>query len=358
MMEKLMPLKPDAAEAADRMSRWWRGEPTDRVVASITAPRSSVPDFRLRGTIAERLLDADTVIHNLRATAEARYWGGEAFPAYWIFPIAVPMSVYLGCTPQFGATTTWQLPAFDTWDGKNWRSVRFDPENHWWKIVCDLSRRLAEEPDLPFLLSACGLGGISDVMANLWGSETLLTALIDDPEGVHGQRNRLIEDFRTMYDRLYEIVSGRQHGYFDWLMLWAPGRMCTSQSDISCMMSSTMFSEFFIEEIRQEARHVDYYFYHLDGPGAIRHLNALLDIDELDGIQWVPGAGASRDPMDWIELFKRIQDRGKKLFISCPPERVTSLLKVISRRGVYLSISCDAEAIARETLSTLERLGP
>ena len=125
---------------------------------------------------------------------------------------------------------------------------------------------------MPCLLSACGLGGIADAMANIWGSETLLAATIDDP-------------------------------------------------------------------------------------GAIHHLESLLDIDELDGYQWVPGAGASQDPMDWIDLFARIQNRDKKLFISCPPERVSSLLNAIPHRGVYLSIYCDTEAIARETLVTLERLG-
>ena len=355
MMDRLQTLKPDAVDAAERMRRWWNGEPTDRVVASVVAPlHGNVP---ILGNRLDRLTDADTIIHNLRATVENRFWGGEAFPAYWIFPIAMPMSVYLGCEPTLSESTTWQFPIFDSWDGENWKSVRFDPGNEWWMRICELTSTLAEAPDIPYLLSASGLGGISDAMANLWGSETLLMAIMDDPQGVRGLRDNLLDAFRAMYDQLYSIVSHRQEGYFDWLMLWAPGRMCTSQSDISCMMSPSMFSEYFIDGIQEEAQHVDYFFYHLDGPGAIRHLDALLGIDELDGIQWVPGDGASKDPMDWISLFDRIQRSEKKLNISCPPEQVEPLLNSISRRGVYLSISCKTQEIARQTLSTLERIG-
>ena len=357
MMEKLLPLKPAVFEAAERMRAWWLGEPTDRVVASVAAPRAGAKPVSTRGSTRDRLIDADTIIHNLRATMTSRFYGGEAFPSYWIFPITMPMSAFLGCEPIFKETTAWQFPVFDAWDGENWKPIRFDPDNRWWKAICELTRRIAAEPELPCLLSACGLGGISDVIANLWGSEAVLVAMMDDLEGLRGIRDRLIDAFRVMYDHLYEMVLPRQEGYFDWLNVWAPGRMCTSQSDISCMMSSRMFDDLFIEEIRQEAKHVDYFFYHLDGPEAIRHLDSLLDIEELDGIQWVPGAGASQDPMDWIELFLRIQERGKKIFITCPPERVESLLNTISHRGVYLSTYCGTENDARETLSTLKRLG-
>ena len=32
----------------------------------------------------------------------------------------------------------------------------------------------------------------------------------------------------------------------------------------------------------------------LDGPGAVRHVDALLEGEELDAIQWVPGARIDR----------------------------------------------------------------
>jgi hypothetical protein len=203
VLDQLLKLKPDAVEAAERMRRWWRGEATDRVVASVVTPVHG--DVTTRGNRMDRLIDADAIIHNLHATEGSLFYGGEAFPAYWIFPIAMPTSVFLGCEPTFTESTTWQFPIFDRWDGENWKSVRFDPENRWWTRIRELTRTLAVAPDIPYMLSASGLGGISDVITNLWGSETLLMAMMDDPEGVLGLRDNLLDAFRSMYDALLEI---------------------------------------------------------------------------------------------------------------------------------------------------------
>jgi hypothetical protein len=37
-----------------------------------------------------------------------------------------------------------------------------------------------------------------------------------------------------------------------------------------------------------------YSLFHLDGPGALKHLDSLLELDALDGIQWVSGAEHNR----------------------------------------------------------------
>jgi hypothetical protein len=44
------------------------------------------------------------------------------------------------------------------------------------------------------------------------------------------------------------------------------------------------------------SRHVERTIYHLDGPGALRHLDRLLAIPELDCAQWIQGADLSAVP--------------------------------------------------------------
>ena len=43
--------------------------------------------------------------------------------------------------------------------------------------------------------------------------------------------------------------------------------------------------------LQQQCQKLDYTLYHLDGPDAIKHLDALMEIEELDALQWTPGAG-------------------------------------------------------------------
>ena len=52
----------------------------------------------------------------------------------------------------------------------------------------------------------------------------------------------------------------------------------------------------------------------LDGAGQLPHLDSLLSIEELKGIQWVPGDGA-KPCTEWPEVYRKIRDTGKRIQI-------------------------------------------
>lgn len=60
---------------------------------------------------------------------------------------------------------------------------------------------------------------MSDVMANLWGSESMLIEATVEPRIVTHLLNRMVASFRKMYDELYEMACPHQEGYFDWLCI-------------------------------------------------------------------------------------------------------------------------------------------
>jgi hypothetical protein len=71
-----------------------------------------------------------------------------------------------------------------------------------------------------------------------------------------------------------------------------------------------MFDEFVKPELVASCRRLTNSFYHLDGRGQLPHLDSLLAIPELKGIQWVPGAGAPGF-QHWPEVYRRIRKAGK-----------------------------------------------
>ena len=75
--------------------------------------------------------------------------------------------------------------------------------------------------------------------------------------------------------------------------------------------------------------HLDHAFYHLDGKGQIPHLDLLLSIENLHGIQWIPGDGQP-PPEDWLPVLKKIRDSGKlcQLFV-----RTDGARKIIHNLG-------------------------
>lgn len=48
----------------------------------------------------------------------------------------------------------------------------------------------------------------------------------------------------------------------------------------------------------------------MDGPGQLDKLDSLLQIPELKGVQWVPGA-AEADVSCWPEVYRKIRNAGK-----------------------------------------------
>lgn len=81
--------------------------------------------------------------------------------------------------------------------------------------------------------------------------------------------------------------------------------------DLSCMFSPAMYERFVMPYLQERIGVLDEAFYHLDSPGALPHLDLLLGIPNLKGIQWVPGL--SNPPHEeWLDVLNRIVGAGKR----------------------------------------------
>jgi hypothetical protein len=348
--------KPDWREAKARMLDWWSGKRTDRVVGTITSLKQGVASPPRHGTLVERYTDFQTIFHNLDAALGSTFHGAEAFPHHFVYVGAVPMGAYLGCELEFRDESVWQSHPYEGhFDRAD--EVNFNPSNKWWQFTCALTQASLKRAKGRYLVTASGGGELADVMANLFGSEEILIAMLERPAGVRRLRDRMLAWTQQMHDEMSQLLAPYQHGYIDWLRMWAPGTFGAPQVDLSVMVSKKCFDDLWLEEIRNACELLDHVFYHLDGSGEIQHLDSLLSLEKLAGIQWVPEPNVPSDPVYWIPMFRKIQAAGKKLFIYCRPDRIEPLLNALDRRGVFLSVSCEEEAAAREAIRTLERIG-
>lgn len=85
-------------------------------------------------------------------------------------------------------------------------------------------------------------------------------------------------------------------------------------------------------------------------------MDYLLNISELNGIQWVPGAGAPGvDCPRWFPLYKRIQEADKLLILpEVAKENIKKLLGNLSSKGLLISTSCGSEKEITELMDKLE----
>jgi len=98
-----------------------------------------------------------------------------------------------------------------------------------------------------------------------------------------------------------------------------------------------MFEKFVLPDLAACCDMMEHAFYHLDGPGEIRHLDMLLSLENLRGIQWIPGDG-SPPPEEWLPLLKRIRDAGKLCQVFVEAEGARTIVRELGGRGFAFCI--------------------
>ena len=194
-----------------------------------------------------------------------------------------------------------------------------------------------------------------DVLAALRGTDQVLLDTVMHPEELERELQQVNDIYFQVFDELYDIIREGDEMAFCYFSLWAPGKCSKLQSDISTMISEDDFRRFVVPYIREQCQRIPYTLYHLDGVGALRHLPALLEIEELDAIQWTPGVGQPQggDPK-WYDLYRRILNAGKSV-MACwvKPEELRPLLNAIGTEGVHVEMDFHNEQEVEEAMNSL-----
>jgi hypothetical protein len=122
------------------------------------------------------------------------------------------------------------------------------------------------------------------------------------------------------------------------------------------MVSPTMASTLMLPDIVTEMAPLKRSIFHLDGPKALRHLDLLLDLSQLDAVQWVYGAGAG-PAVRWVEIYRRIQAAGKSLqLIAHDADDALIVLDRLEPEGVWITVETPFDSVG-EAEAFLKRVG-
>ncbi len=307
--------RPDAAAVQAYWDRFWRGESRERPALLASVPKSgrTVPPWPHIYNLPRRPLGPQ--IDALLAWAEAQEFLGDLLPGYQISFAAEHFALLLGAEMRYSAKagrdaeTGWILPCLDDYA----TPIRFRPDCRWWETTVAITRAFRARADGRLIIYWSELSGGLDALAALRGPERLVLDLIERPDDVKralAQLDQAHDDVRAALAAELDIPrwgSLTRHG------MYARGWTSVPQCDFSCMISAPMFREFGIASLVRECALLDGASYHLDGPGAIRHLEALAEVPRLRLIQWQPGAGNAATA-DWTALYDHIGRLGLGLW--------------------------------------------
>ena len=332
--------QPDWRNIKQRYELWWQGK---RPIFQVTAKQAqSRNDLSWDGwNLVHNLEHPEESIHAFERYCEQTYFGGEAFPNIFINIGPGVMASYFGADPQILPDTVW-FEAPKDWE-TIFNEVKFNQENKWWNITKRLTSKAVEISGDKFVVGMTDLGGALDILASLRGTESLLFDLIDHPGLVMQMSETINELWFRYYDELDNIFQQKMMGSTNWMGIWSSKKWYPLQCDFSAMISPKQFEQFVAPYLQEQCQWLDRSIYHWDGPGQIPHLDILLDIPELNGIQWTPGAGDERiGSPKWYSLYKRIQEKGKLLvLLGVDTNDIEALLKEVSPEGVLISTECD-----------------
>ena len=344
----------DLETIKQRFDAFWDGDVLDRPLIFITAPkeRQKSIDFPVPSSMEDRWTSIDYVLKKIELHFENTLFLADAIP--WYLPNIGPDSFtsFLGANLSFRSEeTSWAEPFLEDLSG--YEPV-FDKSNKWWLFVEHLLDAVCQMAQGNFLVGVPDIHYGGDSLVATVGAQKLIRHIFSDMDEVKRLINRLADICCTVFDHYYEKISRVQEGSITWIPAYSPGRYFALQDDFSGLVSPRMFEEFFVEEVERLSKYLDNSLYHLDGPLSIGNLDRLLEIDSLDGIQWVPGAGAK--PMsEWTGLCAKVLDAGKCLQITCTPNEVELLLSKLKHGGLFLSTHCSSEREARGVLRIVER---
>ena len=195
-----------------------------------------------------------------------------------------------------------------------------------------------------------------DVLAAIKGTDKVLLDTVMQPEVLEHQMQQINDIYFHVFNELYDIIREGDEMAFCYFSSWAPSKMSKLQSDISTMISVDDYRRFVQPFIREQCQKIDYTLYHLDGVGAMHHLDALLEIKELNAVQWTPGVGEPQGGSSkWYDLYRKILAGGKSV-MACwvTLDELRPLLDSIGGDGVHIEMDFDNEHEVEQAMKIVD----
>ena len=263
----------------------------------------------------DKYQNAQRIVDRYRYFCDTHAFLGESFPNLNIDFGPGSLASYLGSEIGFKEDTVWFNKCLDSWDGVP--KLTFDPENKWFKKHLQLAKDCKALAGNDFFVDMPDLMENIDVLASLRGAQDILFDLLDEPDMIGERIQEVTDIYYDYYDRFYDVIKDEEGGNaYTVFQIWGPGRTVKLQCDFSAMMSPEDFRKYIQPSLRTQSENVDHVLYHLDGPAAIKHMDALMEIEGIDALQWTSGdAGPDGTLPDWDVIYDKAIAAGKSIWV-------------------------------------------
>lgn len=344
-----MTAKPNLNETKQRFTSWWNCDLHESPLVSLYARRQN--PRRPLEPVAPAIpgdhyySDMTNVLANFRNQIRMRNYELDAFPMLDLNFGPGSLALYLGSEPTFTPETVWFNPCVhDGWE--NYPLV-YDKDNRWWKEHYRILEVAQNASEGEYYVAIPDVVENIDILAAMRDPQKMCFDLLDEPDIVKQRLEEVHDLFFVYYDALYDLLKDKDGGsVFTAFRLWGQGKTAKVQCDFNVLMSPEHFREFVCPTLARQCAQLDNTIFHLDGPDAIRHVPALMEIPHLNGLQWTPGAGNPDGGSEhWYPMYDLVHEAGKCLWVyiddADPDSIIQKAKKLVARygiKGLYFNI--------------------
>ncbi|MEI6422559.1 MAG: hypothetical protein WCP55_10090 [Lentisphaerota bacterium] len=244
-------------------------------------------------------------------------------------------------------STNWADPIIEDWEKS--LPLVFDDKNPTYQQLLEYTCKLAEDSRCKYLVGHIDKHSNADTLSALRGSERFCMDLYDFPEGIGKAMQDVRKAYKKIWDDIYKAGNmGGERGCCHY-GIWHEKCFSVVQCDAICMIGKEHFREYVLPAIEEEVSYSEATYFHLDGTGALRHLDDILSIKNLGILQWQPGDGQKANFL-WLDVLKKAQSAGKSVIVFGNAERK---LDFESLKPIYKELD-PAKAIYCLSVQTIE----
>ena len=331
--------KGDFDKVLERFEAWWHCRIIDRPLVTVPAARAG-PARRLpektHASLRQQRMDVEYAVDRFEASLEGQQFLADSLPRF--LPNLGPelTATLFGCELVFSESTSWSKPIAGSC--REILDMQLDFENEYWTAIRELTDLSLQRGRGKWLTAITDLHTNGDLPAALRDPQALCLEMADDIDSVRAACDYVTDFFPRIYEDLYDRIAAAGQPSMTWIPAPHAGKMYATSCDLICMISPEMFRTTILPCLIREMRYLDRNIFHLDGPGALRHLDALLELPEMNGVQWIFGAGKG-PARKWIDVYRRIQAARKNMQIHCESfDEAVWFTEHLRPEGVWLAV--------------------
>jgi len=339
-----------------RQDAWWDCDIVDHipVMMHISSGKNKPIPKKEHTSHFERSYDTEYLIDCAKVHVENTLFLGDSIPHAYVNLGPEVFSGFFGTEIEYGPDTSWSIPNLLDWNDVD--KIRFDENNFYYKKMDAMMQDFMNAADGMYFTGITDIHPGGDAIAAFRDPAELNIDMIENIDEVKKLLHYVTDCFIKYYDHSASMLEKHSQAISAWCGIVSTRRWYVPSNDFSCMVSPSMFDDVFLPELERECKSLEASIYHLDGPGALKHLDSLLSIKELCAIQWVYTADGIQRASDWIDVYKKVQKAGKGVQIYIDISELDFMMRELSPQGVWLGVGGidtkeDADAVIKRLLT-------